>query len=146
MAGDSRVRSGGRLFLPIVVVVLLYVATAAAAAAAVESAWEEEYGTSVLLRKRHEVSPLRSRGSGSSGGSGGGGGLAQARDDDADDLRVVRAMQWAAESADETQRRGLAEIAGACAAAPQARARFSTHTIWQEQSWTNEKIISSELV
>lgn len=122
MPGDSCARSGGRLFLPISVFVvdfllLLHVAHTAVASAvdAESSAWEAEYGTSHLLRKRHELSPLAARGSRRG---------AAARDDDADDLRVVRAMQWAAESADTTQRRGMSLIAGACAAAPQARPAF----------------------
>ena len=135
VVGNSRpaARCGGRRhFLPpvfaVAVVVLLHVVTTHTASAAdtptpkVESSWEEEYlySTAHLLRKRHELSPLAREKLPQVRGAA----AATARDDDdddVDDLRVVRAMQWAAETSDATERRGMAQIAGSCAAAPQAR-------------------------
>jgi hypothetical protein len=127
MEGHSPLgRSSRRLSHPFSVVLLLvasYNCSFLAATAAAEgegegwserSAWEDEYGTLRLLRARHELSPLVP-GAARVNTEGG------RYDDTAEELRVVRAMQFAADPSDTLQRRGMAEIASACAAAPQAR-------------------------
>ena len=73
----------------------------------------QPYSYSHLLRKRHELWPLAPRTSRGIGGDGSVSGvgvlrLSASAEVAAEDLRVVRAMQFASDPADETQRRGRA--------------------------------------